>query len=109
MTPFHVGMKVVCISDQWEDRSFFYKTPTQGQVYTIEHIENSETSSGICFLLYELTNAPVTGLCFGKEVFQEPGFDSGGFRPLVSTNISIFEKMLTKKPRKKAVPKKVTA
>lgn len=101
MTHWYVGQKVQCIAD-WEGPYLDKHYPENGSVYTIEHIEPRfyKGEEQIGFLLLEISNPP---RWLGAK-FMEIAFAATGFRPLVNTDISVFEKMLAKKPRKKSAP-----
>ncbi|MDR3464183.1 MAG: hypothetical protein P4L76_17915 [Beijerinckiaceae bacterium] len=90
---WHVGQKVVCVSDTWQrpfKRSYFgawlkllgQPCPRKGDVYTIASIDADPYGQvGIFFVLRELPES----LC-----------ESVGFRPVVEhkNDISIFTKIL---------------
>lgn len=99
---WRVGEKIVCIFDGWVAKNG-ETVPQKGSVYTIENIEIYKPDGTIGFELVEIVNAPRqydTG-------FGECNFAATGFRPLIKTNIEVFEKLLLKKPRKKSAPKQV--
>ena len=106
MTHWYVGQKVVCIipAHEWADIDG-EAVPDKDLIYTIENIITHETEPKLCFHLAEIINAPR----WYSENFAEASFSATWFRPLVDTNIKIFEKMLAKKPRKKSTPNKVDA
>lgn len=103
MTPFHVGMMVVCVSSKWTrppSRGEVY--PTEGQVYTIRDMEpsRSNTACGVHLQFDELRNPELDyNTCRG-----ECSFNGDKFRPVVKTDISVFEAMLSKPPVPKRVP-----
>lgn len=87
-TSWHVGMKVVCVDDQWHDPTAFGPCPlVAGVIYTVARIQ------------------PATGLYRGgcdhicvqvAEINWERGFAAPRFRPVQKrkTDISIFTAML---------------
>jgi hypothetical protein len=93
---FHVGQKVVCVSDDWHlngERHTFRGLPIVGDVFTIRAIVLNEFQGG------------VSGLRFAELVLsQHSRFDGNGegafiathFRPVTEkpTDISIFTRIL---------------
>jgi hypothetical protein len=100
-TPWHVGMKVVCI-----DVSFFERNLLEGAVYTIKPIgvgdgifQDRFLRGGAVIELTEVANP------HDRQFPDEtPGFDARRFRPVVHrpTSISIFTAMLN--PSKQTEP-----
>lgn len=90
MTPFHVGMKVVCI-----DASLFnwatFPNPEVGGIYVIDAITD-HIPMGVK-LKYDIT--------IGLSLIDFPTdwYGSICFRPLIKTDISIFEAMLAPKQK----------
>jgi hypothetical protein len=91
---WHVGMKVVCIDDAWENEhtrpGFAY--PRRGQVYTIGAIAAEVMLYGIRY------NGPWIGVQeVGGNWGGRPEFSASCFRPVQprKTDISIFTRMLT--------------
>ncbi len=96
MTPFHVGMKVVCLcsEDPPELDDFPGDTPKVivGQIYTISAIESNWEDTGFLMLEFEET---YDGHPDGAW------YDADNFRPIVKTDISIFTAMLAPSPKKR--------
>lgn len=91
-TSWHVGMKVVCVADDWEQVGGPERLPIKGEVYTIRSI--APGPDGIYVMLVEIVNEPMhyrQGLC-------EMDFHADAFRPVQRrvTDISIFTAMLNK-------------
>jgi hypothetical protein len=94
-----VGQKVVCIFDfikNNKNKNFSNLLwPIKDQVYTIREIgigHDDRGKQGIGLRFIEIKNDAtntVDGMC-------EQMFDHACFKPLVTTNIDIFTKMLTK-------------
>lgn len=79
MTNWHVGMKVVCINPgEWTD------SLTNGDIYTISRVTPDDMNMIVWLGLIEL---PPTAT-------DRMGWSSSRFRPLIKTDISIFEAML---------------
>ena len=94
---FHIGQQVVCVSDQFSAnpgwRRAVLSFPQIKAIYTIREIVLGEDVGqpgliGFCF--YEITNPPALEL-------GEPAFNSKNFRPVRSTNIEVFERLLVPK------------
>lgn len=93
---WRVGMKAMLVegfggSELREARLWGVVLPVGGEVYTIRDIIHDFSQSG--FLLEEIDNLGVYPL----RNF-EPGFLIRRFRPVVSTSISIFERLLSPSP-----------
>lgn len=101
MTPFHVGMKVVCVDAEGHGK---YVPPgyvgsghmdglERGKTYTVREVLGEfHGFQGCCIFLEEITR-PSCG------VFQEePPYCAARFRPVVKTDISIFQAMLVPSP-----------
>jgi hypothetical protein len=94
MNQFHVGQRVVCVATgPWKATlELGYKTPVRGEVYTVREVyvdSGDEVTVGV--RLVEIVN-PAT--YYGYEV----GWYAGEFRPVKTTDISIFLAMLQKTP-----------
>lgn len=89
---FSVGQQVICISDQFSRhpywRSIARTLPRLNATYTIRGI--SEGNGLIGFQFYEIVN-PCGHFRCG---YTEPAFNSKNFRPVKSTNIEQFKKLL---------------
>ncbi|QRG06121.1 hypothetical protein EZH22_24535 [Xanthobacter dioxanivorans] len=91
MSMFHVGQRVVCITDVYSvpaaknllDNG--YKFPTKGMRYTIRHI--CKINGSVC-LLEEIVNHPLPWKS------EEPGFGLSHFRPVKDTSIEVFRALL---------------
>lgn len=99
MTPFQVGQQVVCINGVWHYPASWHDEvfPIKDQILTIRDILPSSNLSfydGVILRFEEIHNKPRQFLWGVTEV----GFRGEQFRPLVKTDISIFEKMLAPTP-----------
>jgi hypothetical protein len=99
MSPFVVGMKVVCIKDGWKvtsgpSLSARDPNPVKGKIYTVAEVE----VCGGCVLLR--LEEIMTSLSGYKRLFG-----STKFRPVktVETDISIFTAMLNHANHREAV------
>ena len=99
MRDFYVGQKVVCVNVRKMLRG--YTNPILGSVYTIREDVPPEMyvdgAPGI--LLSEIVNPPEPHPCGDRE---RP-FHSKRFRPVQTTNIDVFLKMLEPTPVKETV------
>jgi hypothetical protein len=86
---FHVGQKVVRVSgtDYWDDGNY----PALGVVYTIRGIVDQK-STGTLLTFVEIRNDHL-----GYSI--EPGFAAMHFRPVKTTDISVFQAMLAPSPK----------
>lgn len=99
MMPFHVGQKVVCVdvSERPHARPWAGQyRPVLGCVYTVRGWVQAiwdDDPPGI--VLEEIINptSPITG--------REPYFNPARFRPVKTTSIEIFQKMLVPSLREK--------
>ena len=97
---FHVGQKVVCINDQADDQWDGETVPVKGVVYTIREIGEGLAHYGgpdgplipnLGFRLEEIRNPKL------RKLNHEPievWFAWQQFRPVQTTDISVFEAML---------------
>jgi hypothetical protein len=88
---WHVGMKVVCVDDDWDFGPLPGETfPKAGAVYTIRSL--SIEGSEVFVQLAEIVN-PV---CVFEDIIGESEFAAVNFRPVQprKTDISIFTAML---------------
>lgn len=89
---FHIGQRVVCVNDRFSSDKRWRRTvqrfPALNTVYTIREIHVEASLSGFCF--YEIIN-PRTWFAAG---YGEPAFNSRNFRPVRTTNIEVFERLL---------------
>ncbi len=89
---FHVGQQVVCVNDRFSSDKRWRRTvrtfPILNTVYTIREIHIDGPLVGFCF--YQIVN-PRTWFAAG---LGEPAFNSRNFRPVKTTNIDVFEKLL---------------
>lgn len=95
----HVNQKVVCISE-WDNGSYYgCNVPKLNEIYTVRDLEDD----GI--RLFEIKNSItfVHNTFSGKVSFEEPSFWQCNFRPLVKTDISVFEAMLIPTEQKELV------
>jgi hypothetical protein len=90
---FYVGQRVVCVCVKfsrepvWRGNGRVF--PQLGSVYTIRSIREERDLIGFCFA--EIVNPPGN---FGTRGFVEPAFDSRRFRPLRTTSIQVFRRLL---------------
>ena len=82
---FHVGQQVVCIRDDWRYLYIGEVAPIKGSIYTIRKIRDRVEKT---WLLFEEFSNPV------RRGLREPGFDANFFRPVRTTSIEIFERLL---------------
>ena len=89
---FHVGQRVVCVNDRFSSDKRWRLTvrtfPILNTVYTIREIHVEAPLIGFCF--YEIVN-PCTSFAAG---YSEPAFNSWNFRPVKTTSIDVFERLL---------------
>jgi hypothetical protein len=93
---FHVGQKVVCV-DEFDFIEPDEVPPVKGHVYTIRGM--TDKGEGLFIVLEEIVNLPRQY----DEGFAEAEFDAECFRPVRTTSIEIFERMLTQLPNKETV------
>lgn len=93
---FFRGQKVVCVAGDWRPHSDVSIYPQKDKIYTIRKIRHDYDGPepGCYLMLEEIINAPFK---FDGKV-EEPAYNSVGFRPIVTTDISIFTAMLNTKP-----------
>jgi hypothetical protein len=95
---FYIGQQVVCVNDKFSSdkrwRQTVRKFPILNTIYTIREIHTDGPLVGFCF--YQIVN-PNTWFAAG---FGEPAFNSRNFRPVKTTNIEVFEKLLMPATRK---------
>jgi hypothetical protein len=93
---FHVGQRVVCVANVIEDTDDYAQgetVPVVGQVYTIRSIE--DYPDGPSATLEEIVNRPLEYELFdGSCDVGECDFPIYNFRPVKTTNIDVFLKML---------------
>lgn len=92
---FYVGQKVVFIGGGAARTIFGETVPQAGEVYTIRDISFGE--NGTYLRLEEIVNS----LHYYIEGLSEARFNAFYFRPVVTTDISIFEAMLVPTPKEK--------
>jgi hypothetical protein len=89
---FHVGQQVVCVNDRFSSDMRWRQTvrifPIRNAIYTIREIHVEGPLAGFCF--HEIVN-PCTWFAAG---FGEPAFNSRNFRPVKTTSIEVFERLL---------------
>jgi hypothetical protein len=86
---FHIGQKVVYIYEGPRDLRYGERAPIKGQIYTIRGFPDAEA-----MFLEEIVNKPNVYTDNGKLITREKGWFRSSFRPLIKTDISIFEAML---------------
>lgn len=89
---FDIGQQVVCVNDRFSRdmrwRRTVHKFPILNSIYTIREIHVEGRLVGFCF--HEILN-PCTWFAAG---YGEPAFNSRNFRPVKSTSIEVFERLL---------------
>lgn len=95
---FHVGQRVVCVSDKFSCDTRWRRTvrifPVLNGIYTIREIHVEGPLIGFCF--YQIVN-PRSLFAAG---YGEPAFNSRNFRPVKATSIEVFERLLVPGNRK---------
>ena len=90
---FHVGQRVVCVSDKFSCDMRWRRTvrifPVLKTIYTIREIHAEGPLMGFCF--HQIVN-PCTWFAAG---YGDPAFNSRNFRPVKTTSIEVFERLLT--------------
>ncbi len=69
--------------------------PEVGEIYTVRDVFIASDTKELGLRLHEIR-------CGIADTGVESGFNAVYFRPIVKTDISIFEKMLVPAPKKKA-------
>jgi hypothetical protein len=96
---FYVGQRVVCVCVNFSRepvwRSVVRVYPRLGGIYTIRSICEAGDLIGFCF--EEFVNPPGH---FSRG-FVEPAFDSRKFRPVRTTSIEVFHKLLLPREQEK--------
>lgn len=95
---FHVGQKVVCINGTPAHRFYLPSDnlPATGAVYTVRAVVDSEGTA--CLLLDEIVNEPRQF----RDGFCEGAFNASRFRPVKTTSIEVFHKLLAPTGKRKA-------
>jgi hypothetical protein len=99
MMAFHVGQKVVCVNASRPARRVYLpddKLPLTGGIYTVREISDSEGTT--CLLLNEIINKPRQF----REGFCEGAFTASRFRPVKTTDIEVFHRLLAPTGKRKA-------
>src|SRR5437016_3073963 len=101
---FYVGQRVVCVCVKFSREPVWRGNvrvfPQLGSVYTIRSIREERDLIGFCFA--EIVNPRGD---FGPRGFVEPAFDSRRFRPVRTTSIEVFRRLLVPAcPKVKGVP-----
>lgn len=97
MTPFHVGMRVVCVEAIKTKSRVGEIYPTVGEVYTIRAMFDEPI--GICILLDEIINKELKHL----DGFGECRFWIGRFRPAHENRMDELRTLLAPVPSKELV------
>jgi len=103
MTPFHVGMKVVCVADDIFRGAGYggERLPTNHQVYTIRDMIPSPTRLGFFALrLDEIRNDAKIYLAGDKIVADECAFADIAFRPAHENRMDELRTLLAPVPSK---------
>ena len=89
---FYIGQRVVCVDVNFSHeplwRSCVRAFPRLNSIYLIRDIRKVHELVGLSF--HEIVNA----LADFEEGYVEAAFDSRRFRPVRTTNIEIFKKLL---------------
>jgi hypothetical protein len=96
MNQFHVGQKVVCIGRFVAEGYCEEVLPTKGEVYTIRDLVFYQGHAGV--LLEEIRNPPRLYNMGEAHGVCECAFAARQFRPVKTTNIDVFLKMLKPEP-----------
>ena len=99
MTPFHVGMRVVCVDDQWQGGVWYLPCPLKaGEVYFVNAIVvepgiyKDGISNTICLILNGVINP--------YHSFSSGGFDARRFRPAHENRMDELRTLLAPVPSK---------
>lgn len=98
MTPFHVGMKVVCVDDAWGQPKFWEIFPKPGHVYSIRSMKLGGGSHRVKLTFEEIHNAPQDYFRNGNPV--ECCFDATFFRPAHENRMDELRTLLAPVPSK---------
>lgn len=90
MYDFHVGLKVVCINDDWGDPAPYVALqmimPVKGVIYTLRELDIAQCcprhGDKLFVCLKEIDNSHLIGRCDPNERPYEPMFGADHFRPL---------------------------
>jgi hypothetical protein len=95
-TSWHVGMKVVCVDDQFDHVLPREIGPVAGREYTIRTISRCPNTGVVGIRVEEIVN-PNTGRNPDDAGNNERGFPAPRFRPVQKrkTSIEIFQRLLT--------------
>lgn len=102
MTPFHVGMRVVCVDDQWHSGGYGvpdYAFPlNNGEVYTVLSVQ-------VLVGLYRDGNAERECLTFCEVAHPDPdsAFAAERFRPAHENRMDELRTLLAPVPSKELV------
>jgi hypothetical protein len=106
MSPFVVGMKVVCVSDEDWNATSGEIDVIKGNIYIIRSFHGLTGRGHTGILVEVIHNIPQRyTLRSGAVVFGEAGYNRKRFRPVktVETDISIFTAMLNPANHREAV------
>jgi len=95
---FHIGQKVVCISDKWRN-PHTHECPVKGRVYTIRAIGGPDLEGQTGVIVEEIRNPPESWRLLG-----EVGFRAVFFRPLVERKTDTGFAILEEIRRRETVP-----
>jgi len=106
---FCIGQRVVCVNDRFSRwprwRRAARAFPKLNSIYTIREVCRSKDYGAepfVAFCFYEIVNPPA----LFRAGYFEPSFLSKYFRPVKTTSIELFEKLLLPAgPRKEHRPK----
>ena len=103
MTPFHVGMKVVCVDEQcWRGCGYGIEClPVKGNVYTIHEMVPSQDRIGrLALRFHEIRNEPRTYRAGHELAILECAFIDTAFRPVHETRMEELRSLLLPTPAK---------
>ena len=101
---FAIGQKVVCVDDRLRTGRRYYREnlPKNGVVYTVREMVDARargyTDEDWGLRLVEIVNRKRWYTPPNGRIFTEMFFSASRFRPLRSTNIDVFLKMLEPTP-----------
>lgn len=96
----HIGQKLVCVDMRHrpgDGANAYEKMPKEGSVYTVRAIVPADVLYGLDepgLLLAEIKNCKRNYRCPKGSMFVELCFRCSRFRPVQTTNIEVFLKML---------------
>ena len=108
MTPFHVGMRVVCVESDWETWNG-ESLPVKGEKYTVRSLFSKKgfwsKTEEIHVLLVEVNNPILTYY----DGFSECSFEADCFRPAHENRMDELRTLLAPVPSKAKTLSPVTS